>query len=362
MKRFIDIHVPVTACNLECHYCYVTQSNGRNSKATQMRYSPEVIGKALTKERLGGICHFNMCGLGETLIPNQIVEITKRILAEGHYIMIVTNGTLTKRFQQFAELPIEYRRRLGFKFSYHYLEFKRKNLLKTFYDNVELVKNTGMSYSIEMTPSDELEPYIDEIKSECMEHFGAPCHVTIPRDVTKPGYKLQSKHTIEEFAEIWGTFESDMLRFKLSTWEQPRKEYCYAGAWSGLLNIGNGDFCCCYGSRVHQNIFEDITRPIEFIAVGHDCRIEHCYNGHSFLALGTIPEINTCNYAMERDRVNVNDGTHWLNDEMRAFLSERLEDENRIFTKHEKRANCIKKYKYEAIYLCRKVWRKLIEK
>ena len=179
-----------------------------------------------------------------------------------------------------------------------------------------------------------------------MEHFGALCHVTIPRDVTKPGYKLQSKHTLEEFVKIWSTFNSAMFDFKLSTWEQKRKEYCYAGAWSGLLNIGTGEFSACYGSRIRQNIFEDISKPIDFVAVGKGCRIDHCYNGHSFLALGNIPSINSCRYCDERDRINVNDGTHWLTPEMHEFLGHRLEDYNRQFTKVQKLNNLCKKCKY----------------
>lgn len=348
MKRFIDIHIPVTACNLECHYCYVALSKGRNSKPTPFLYSPQHIGKALSQERLGGICHFNMCGLGETLIPEQTLDITYEILKQGHYVMIVTNGTLTKRFEEFCRFPDEFKKRLGFKFSFHYLEFKKKNLLDVFYKNVEMVHQAGCSFSIEMTPNDEVEPYIEDIKRECMEHFGALCHLTIPRDEAKPGYKLQSKHTLEEFAEIWESFNSPMFDFKLSTWEQRRKEYCYAGAWSGLLNVGNGELSACYGSRIVQNIFEDITKPIDFVAVGRRCRLSHCYNGHSLLALGTIPEIKTCRYCDERDRYNANDNTHWLTPEMYEFLSHRLEEYNDEFTKGEKLINSIKQLTYDA--------------
>ena len=52
-----------------------------------------------------------------------------------------------------------------------------------------------MSFSIEMTPYDDLEPYIDEIKNYCMEHYGALCHVTIPRDMLTKEIKLLSKHS-----------------------------------------------------------------------------------------------------------------------------------------------------------------------
>lgn len=348
MKRFIDIHIPVTYCNLECHYCYVAASNARNSKPIKFNYSAQEIGKALSKERLGGVCHLNMCGLGETLIPPEVIDITRELLAQGHYIMIVTNGTLTKRFEAFAQFPEEYKKRLGFKLSFHYLEFKRKNLLETFYANAELIKKAGMSFSVEMTPSDELEPYIEEVKSECMKHFGALCHLTIPRDESQEGYKLLSRHSMEEFAAIWGQFDSQMFNFKLSTWEQKRKEYCYAGAWSGLLDIGTGELVACYGSRIVQNIFTDMNKPIDWVAVGHRCPLDHCYNGHSLLALGTIPEIDTCRYCDERDRVNANDGTHWLTNEMYEFLGHRLGDYNEPLSEAEKLVNGAKHLSYDA--------------
>lgn len=352
MKRFIDIHVPVSKCNFRCHYCYVGQDNYFDTEKTEFLYSAENIGKALSKERLGGTCHFNMCGMGETLLPEEMIEITRKILEQGHYVMIVTNGSLTKRFEAFASFPKELKKRLGFKLSFHYLEMKKKNLFNVFLNNVKIIKEAGLSYSIEMTPSDELEPYIDEIKEFCMRNFGALCHVTIPRDMTKKEIVLLSKHTLEEFVDIWGAFDSDMLRFKASTWEIKRKEYCYAGKWSGLLNIGTGEFNACYESRLYQNIFENIDKPIDFIAVGKGCKIAHCYNSHSFLALGNIPSIRTTLYSEERNRVDNRDGSTWLSLEMNEFLSHRLEDYNEQYNGFGKcinECNKLKVYSKKAI-------------
>lgn len=85
MKRFIDIHVPITSCNFKCHYCYVTQMEKNETEQVDFKYSPEIVRKALSKQRLGGVCLFNVCGLGETLIPSQIVQYIKVLLEEGHY-------------------------------------------------------------------------------------------------------------------------------------------------------------------------------------------------------------------------------------------------------------------------------------
>ena len=168
MRRFIDIHVPIKICNLNCHYCYVAHENERNKPSTPFMYSAEYIGRALSKERLGGICHFNICGLGETLIPQETIDITRELLINGHYVFIVTNALLTDRIMKFCEFPEKYRKHLGFKCSFHYLELKKKNMLDVFFKNIELIKKNGMSFSVEITPSDELEPHINDIKKICI--------------------------------------------------------------------------------------------------------------------------------------------------------------------------------------------------
>lgn len=345
MKRFIDIHVPISNCNLNCRYCYVTQENNKNKGRTIFHYSPEIVKKALSVERLGGICHFNVCGEGETLIPKELIDYIKALLENGHYVMIVTNGTLSNRFDDYFGLPQELKERLGFKFSFHYLQLKERNMLEIFNRNVNKCAENGISYSIEMTPNDEAEPYIDEIKEYCIKNYGALCHLTIPRDMNTDKIKILSKHSVEEFYNIWKTFNSELFDFKYSIWGVKRREYCYAGVWSGLLNLGTGDFSSCYIGKIHNNIFENPDSKIEYIAIGKCCTLPHCYNGHSFLSMGDIPEINTYTYNQLRDRIK-KDGSHWLNEKMREFLSTRLEDENEIWTNKEKVKNNERKIKY----------------
>ena len=136
LKRFIDVAVPVQTCNLRCKYCYIAQEKKFLEALPYFMYDAKTIGKALSKERLGGVCHLNLCGGGETLLPPQMTEIITELLKEGHYIAIVTNGTITKRFEELCELPLEMRKRLLFKFSFHYLELKRLNMFDKFWSNV----------------------------------------------------------------------------------------------------------------------------------------------------------------------------------------------------------------------------------
>lgn len=57
IKIFIECLLPITACNIKCHYCYVAQRHNRLMKRASLPYSPEKMAKALRKERLGGVLH-----------------------------------------------------------------------------------------------------------------------------------------------------------------------------------------------------------------------------------------------------------------------------------------------------------------
>ena len=333
MKRFINIFVPVTTCNLRCTYCYIAQEGHFKNALPKFEFSAEHIGKALSVERLGGVCHINICGGGETLLPPEVTDIIHELLKQGHYIMIVTNGLVTKRFDELLDFDETMLKRLGFKFSFHYLELKNKGLMSGFLTNIDKVKNKGCSFSVEMTPHDELIPYINEIKDFCMEKFGALCHLTVARNTQISSIPILTKLSRDEYIKTWGVFNSPLFDFKMTTFNQKRNEYCYAGMWSLWVNMGTGESTQCYGGSYSQNVF-DLSKEIVFLPVGK-CTVPHCHNSHALLTMGCIPEMDSPNYAIMRDRVTV-DGSHWLNDEMRAFLEHKLVEENRILDDEEK--------------------------
>ena len=94
-----------TKCNLKCSYCYIIQEGRRTEKSAELKYSPEHIGKALSKKRLGGTCYISICGAGETLIPKEVPDIVKQILKQGHYVNITTNGTISDRIDEIVAFP-----------------------------------------------------------------------------------------------------------------------------------------------------------------------------------------------------------------------------------------------------------------
>jgi hypothetical protein len=289
----------------------------------------------LSQERLGGVCHFNFCGGGETLLPPEMTPILKEVLAQGHYVFVVTNGTVEKRFNEILEFPREMLDRLGFKFSFQFLELKRLNLLDSWFERIRRVRRAGCSISVELTPNDETIPYIGEIKALCMENLGALCHVTVARDSTKRSLPILTKLSRDEYARVWGQFDSPMFDFKMSTFNVRRREFCYAGLWSGFLLLGSGELLQCNGSLVSQNIFDN-ERPIQLPPVGNHCLQPHCYNSHAWLTMGDIPALDTPPYAAIRNR-RCADGSQWLTDSMNAFLCGRLYDENRQLSREEQR-------------------------
>ncbi|MDR2602538.1 MAG: radical SAM protein [Spirochaetaceae bacterium] len=342
IKRFFDCFIPVTTCNLRCHYCYITLNGQFENKLPEFKHSPQTIGKALSKERLGGLCHFNLCGAGETLLPPETTPIIRSILEQGHYVMVVTNGMVQKRFNEILQFPKEFLARLGFKFSFHFLELKRLNALDSWFNTIKNVRESGCSISVELTPTDECVPYINEIKALCVNNLGALCHITIARDSRKKDLPILTNMPLSQYKETWdgggggSGFDSEMFRFKLSTFGIKRKEFCYAGLWSGCINIGTGDLSQCYSSFYSQNIFDDVNKPIKFIPIGANCLKPHCFNSHAWLTLGLIPELKAPAYAQIRNRI-CGDGSAWLTPEMNAFLSGKLYDSNRLLTLNEQK-------------------------
>ena len=139
IKRVVNAVLPVSVCNLRCHYCFLGREDRlEHSPIDPLKYSNEYIAKALRKERMGGNCLIVLCAVGETLLAPDLLDLSTRLIAEGHYIQIVTNGILTGELQKYASLSQETKNHLFFKFSFHYLEFTKRQLLNRFFNNVRL--------------------------------------------------------------------------------------------------------------------------------------------------------------------------------------------------------------------------------
>ena len=316
-----------------------------------LKYPVDHIVKALSCERLDGQCWFSICGAGETLVQDEVIGITKGLLENGHFVNITTNGTLTKKFEELTGACKENIKHLHLSFSLHYLELKRLNLLDTFFQNVNFMRSQGASILVQINLCDEYMPYIEDIKSICLEKVGAYPQVALTRDESSMPMKIHSKLSPEEYYKEGSKFESPLFDFTYKNFNVKRKEFCYAGDWSGVLNLSTGELAKCYANYENvQNVFEDVDKDICFEAIGNNCGYHYCVNSSHFLSLGVIPSLNTPSYSQLRNRVVAN----WYSEEMVEFLENRLYNTNKEYGKLKKHKTN-KKYKKSKINIFKKI-------
>lgn len=328
LRHFINCYVPTEKCNFRCRYCYITQKKKFDGKLFAQEYPLEHMRKALTQERLGGMCLFNLCAGGETLLGSEIVPVIKMLLEEGHNVAIVTNGTVSKAIDEILQFDKELFHWLYIKFSFHYFELKRQGLLDKYFENIKKIQGAAISFSVDITPHDELIPYIDEIKDIFMENLGALPHISVARDTTTNELKMLTSLNREEYYQTWSVFDSPKFEYKMKEFLHPHREFCYAGDLSFSLELATGNLRRCDGAPIPEqmnfyNIYENLSGEIPYSPIGIHCPTAHCYNCHALLTLGTIPELETPTYAEMLDRVDVN-GNHWLQPQLIELYSKRL--------------------------------------
>jgi hypothetical protein len=302
----------------------VIQNGGRSNKCPNMMYTAEHIGNALSVDRLGGICFFSICGAGETMMADELSAVVYNILKQGHYVNITTNGTITKKFEQFKSFPEEYLSRIHFSFSLHYIELLRINNIDIVFNNIKLIKSLGCSYFTQVNLYDDYNPYLDEIKAICLQEINEIPQLVVTRKNDDNIFSLYTNGTKESYTKTAESFNSPLFDFTMKNFMIRRKEFCYAGDWSGVLNLSNGQLRQCYTSPRYINIFEDPRKPLKFEAVG-SCGSLYCINSSHFLSLGCIPALETPAYGSLRNRGG-------YTDIMKVFLDGKLINSNKVYS------------------------------
>lgn len=322
--KYINCHVPIEYCNLRCGYCYIRQAREFNPKDT-IDYSPDFIRRALSKERLGGTVLFTLCGGGETMLCNSLGDIVEALIQEGHYVHIVTNGTITKAVDDLFSRNIDFEH-IMFKLSLHYLELKRLNLLETFAENFRKIKAAGASASIEVMAYDKLVSSIDELKGYSLKNFQAFPHIAPARE--DKSLNILTDYTLENYCEIWGQFQSALFDYKMKKIVYvKREEFCKAGEWALQMDLGSGDMYQCIKHPYLDNLYQNIDSEIKLKAVGIQCCLPYCQNGHIYLPLGVLPEIDAPSYLELRNR-KMTGGGEWVTGKMKSILSQKLFQNN----------------------------------
>ncbi len=310
--KYIDVVVPVEACTLRCEYCYLTSLKEETPKQLEhLSFDASFFRKALAKERLGGCCRISFCGTGETTLLPNFIDYVQEILNEGHFVDVVTNGTVTKVLQQLTQLAPELRERILVRFSLHYLELKKHQKLDMFFNNINLLRGAGVSISVSLVASDAYIPFIDEIKQVCVAHIGAYPHISFARDESKSEMPLESALNQEEYVQTWQSFNCSSFDFQNAIFSEQRKEFCMAGAWTYVLYMKTGELLQCHRSIVSQNIYRNINEPIMQKPIGHFCKASHCICGQLVLSQGVIPELHAPTFASTHNRTDA-DGKDWL--------------------------------------------------
>ncbi len=321
MKKYVGIHYPATTCNLSCEYCYVRQQHEFVAPPA-LEHTPRYIRWCLSQNRLGGECLLVLCGAGETLLGDRIIDVCLELLNEGHYLHIVTNGTLTDKIRELVEKAGDAAERIIFKLSFHYNELKRRGLLDTFSANVHYLLLSKASFTVELTADDKLISQVEEIKQYSLSKFGAYPHITIARDDTSDAIPLLTKLSMQEYYKVWSQFESHLFEIKWKFYNIPIHN-CDAGKNSLYIDINTGDVMKCLHCSSIDNIYDRNSEILEYERVGDDCVLPYCYNNHAYLSLGVCEDIDTYSFAEVRDRVTI-DGKHWVKKPIYDFINQKL--------------------------------------
>ncbi len=329
---FIEVLIPITQCNMKCHYCYVIQRENRTNRKASLP-EPEEIRKALRKERFGGSLYISLCGAGETMMTPKLADIVFELLKEGHFVNITTNGTISKAFDVFESYATDFpelAKRLNFSFSLHHLEMIRTKTYEKFWCNIERVKNMGASFVVQINLCDEYEPHLQEIRDDCIKHVGAMPQVAATRDEISEKQSdevvLYTSHKKEEYIKSGQIMQSPLFDYTMKNFMVKRKEFCYAGRLSYVLNLSTGILKPCYCSFNYQNIYDDKDKKIKLYPVGRHCQSPFCMNSSHFISFGVIPELKAGpSYADLRNRITV-DGTEWYQKEFKEMASQKICD------------------------------------
>lgn len=350
IEYFFECLLPITACNLNCHYCYVIQRHNRLMKPARLRQPVDRIVHALRKERIGGCAYFSICGAGETMMQAELTDITHGLLKEGHYVNITTNGTITKSIDRLlAAIPADLLKHLNFSFSYHYIELIARNRLDVFFDNIDKVRKAGCSFVVQVNLTDEYEPFFEQIKSTCLQRTGALPQLAATRDEIDLSREIRlfTRHSQSEYTNVGNEFRSPLFTYTMQNFMVKRTEYCHAGKWGGVIDLETGIFRPCYASARQQNLYAD-DAPIRYVAIGRHCQSPFCMNSSHFISLGMLPDYaDKSSYATLRNRVCA-DGSEWYTPEMKSFLSQKLYENHAPDTKGDK-------LKSELFFLCEKL-------
>ena len=327
ITRYVECYVNRQACNLRCSYCYVSQHEEIASKIIPLSHSPAYIARALSAKRLGGRCLISICADGEPLISSDMVELIGQLLGQGHYVYVVSNGTMEKALEQLEQLPLELLSRLFIRFSFHYFELKRRHLLERYFENIRRFHEAGGSFTVFLVGSEEYTDIIENIKELCVQQLGALPHVDYVRDETDKtdsSLKFLTHRNKAAYRQIWEAFDSNFLQCREQLDKVPGG-ICDAGRKVIHLDLMSGDLFRCPRGRKIDNVYENLEREIAFLDAAEACPLPFCICAPVFYSFGLRADhtdVPTFYELWDRQTVH---GTHWIHDTAKEFFSSKFD-------------------------------------
>jgi hypothetical protein len=318
--RVLHCVVPVTSCNLSCGYCINVKN--REWDDSVLPFDTKTVAAAISPERFGDELLVNIVGVGETLLPSYIIDLTRDILRrDGAYVQVVTNGTINKRVAELCDFPDKLKSKLCVRFSFHWNELVRAGKLDDFFANFRRLRENCISASAVLMTDDSLIPEIPRILEVSVKNLGAPPHVIPTR------YDLGAtiaRHTaIPESEAVWAAFNSPVFDIYKNQFTEKVSGFCYGGDWCNNIYLEDGRVgaCCYYVSDTLNNIFDDQETRFAPTPIGSLCPYDLC----SARFHGNV--VNGSNYrtwaAFDRE---IPDGTSWFQGEFKQFTRQMPND------------------------------------
>lgn len=329
ITRYIACYMDKQACNLRCSYCYVSQYAQTAGKVVPLKHSPAFIARALSAERLGGKCMISICVDGEPLISDDMVELIELLLKEGHYVYVVTNGTIGKALERLGELPQELLTNLLLRFSFHYFELRRLHLMEQYFENIRKFYAAGGSISVALVGAEEYISEIEEIKKLCISHLGALPQVDFVRDDAKrrgenTALQLLTNMDRKAYIQTWESFDSEYARCRERFSGVPGG-ICDAGRIVFHLDLMSGNLYRCPKGRKVDNIYDNLANDIAFLKSAEECPVLYCDCAPTYYAFGLRTDHTDVPTFYELLNRKTQDGKNWIHEEAKEFLSSKLE-------------------------------------
>ena len=284
--RCVLLKFPQAECDLQCAYCYLRSMRRAAVGDFIQRYPPEAIAESLSPERVGGPCFFYGYADGEPLLHDVNVRLLAALAARGHFVAVTTNlnaanpGYLERVFASCD------RWRVLFLASLHWHELRRNARLNAFFDTMDCLRTSGFSCRIRLCFAPEYLFEREAIDALCLQRTGQLPLLTRWRGTESPGPLMNDLDHIG--------VRSPVYRLQKICADVPRREFCFAGERSAVLDLGNGTFRACLAEPVMGVLdpaspHKDLPFPGKL--VGRHCSARWCMCCSILWPWGVLPDL-----------------------------------------------------------------------